>query len=109
MLPVQDAREAVLWLAVHHKHKKALEVFSREIAPAGTGMGTTVTLTLSSGFKFQARANKFLLQKFETPFNICSSFLEHSNAAPLTLYHVTFVSLLAAPGLCGIVGGRPRV
>ncbi|XP_019711559.1 uncharacterized protein LOC109506949 [Hippocampus comes] len=48
----KDAREAVLWLAVHHKDKKALEVFSREIAPAGTGM---------------------------------------------------------APGLCGIVGGRPRV
>ncbi|XP_057710330.1 uncharacterized protein lratb.1 [Corythoichthys intestinalis] len=48
----KDAREAVLWLAVCHKDKKALEVFSREIAPAGTGM---------------------------------------------------------APGLCGIVGGRPRV
>ncbi|XP_061524734.1 uncharacterized protein lratb.1 isoform X1 [Phycodurus eques] len=48
----KDAREAVLWLAVRHKDKKALEVFSREIAPAGTGM---------------------------------------------------------APGLCGIVGGRPRV
>ncbi|XP_061815058.1 uncharacterized protein lratb.1 [Nerophis lumbriciformis] len=48
----KDAREAVLWMAVHHKNKKALEVFSREVAPAGTGM---------------------------------------------------------APGLCGIVGGRPRV
>ncbi|XP_061664960.1 uncharacterized protein lratb.1 isoform X2 [Syngnathoides biaculeatus] len=48
----KDVREAVLWLAVRHKEKKALEVFSREIASAGTGM---------------------------------------------------------APGLCGIVGGRPRV
>ncbi|KAM9834435.1 uncharacterized protein lratb.1 isoform X1 [Syngnathus typhle] len=48
----KEAREAVLWLAVHHKDKKALELFSREIAAAGTGM---------------------------------------------------------APGLCGIVGGRPRV
>nr|XP_057922747.1 uncharacterized protein lratb.1 [Doryrhamphus excisus] len=47
-----DNREVVLWMAVQHKDKKALEVFSREIAPAGTGM---------------------------------------------------------APGLCGIVGGRPRV
>ncbi|XP_077598159.1 uncharacterized protein LOC144213524 isoform X3 [Stigmatopora nigra] len=48
----KGSREAVLWLAVCHKDKKALEVFAREIAPAGTGM---------------------------------------------------------APGLCGIVGGRPRV
>ncbi|XP_034146611.1 uncharacterized protein LOC114830322 isoform X3 [Esox lucius] len=45
-------REVVLWMAVCHKQKKALEVFAREIAPAGTGM---------------------------------------------------------APGLMGIVGGRPRV
>uniref|UniRef100_A0A669DKB0 Si:ch73-132f6.5 n=1 Tax=Oreochromis niloticus TaxID=8128 RepID=A0A669DKB0_ORENI len=36
-----DSREAVIWLAVHHKQKKALELFSREVAPAGTGMGTT--------------------------------------------------------------------
>uniref|UniRef100_A0A671LGD2 Si:ch73-132f6.5 n=1 Tax=Sinocyclocheilus anshuiensis TaxID=1608454 RepID=A0A671LGD2_9TELE len=32
-------REAVVWMAVHHKQKKALELFSREVAPAGTGMG----------------------------------------------------------------------
>ena len=31
--------EAVTWLAVEHEQKKALEIFSREIAPAGTGMG----------------------------------------------------------------------
>ncbi|PKU47431.1 hypothetical protein llap_2254 [Limosa lapponica baueri] len=31
-------REAVIWLAVHHKRKEAVEIFSREIAPAGTGM-----------------------------------------------------------------------
>ncbi|XP_008294371.1 uncharacterized protein LOC103367950 [Stegastes partitus] len=48
----KGSREVVLWMAVHHKQKKALEVFSREVAPAGTGM---------------------------------------------------------APGLVGIVGGRPRV
>lgn len=39
---VQGCREAVIWLAVHHKQKKALELFSREVAPAGTGMGTSV-------------------------------------------------------------------
>lgn len=37
---VQDLREAVLWMAVYHKQKEALEIFSREVAPAGTGMGT---------------------------------------------------------------------
>ncbi|XP_062902339.1 uncharacterized protein LOC134345510 isoform X8 [Mobula hypostoma] len=31
-------REAVIWLAVHHMEKKALELFSREIASAGSGM-----------------------------------------------------------------------
>ena len=32
-------REAVLWLAVRHRDRGALKVFSGEIAPAGTGMG----------------------------------------------------------------------
>ncbi|XP_067847726.1 uncharacterized protein lratb.1 isoform X2 [Heptranchias perlo] len=36
-------REAVIWLAVHHMQKKALELFSREIAPAGTGMAPGLT------------------------------------------------------------------
>ena len=34
-----EAREVALWFAVSHGSKKALEIFSREIAPAGTGMG----------------------------------------------------------------------
>ncbi|XP_009281633.1 PREDICTED: uncharacterized protein LOC103902324 [Aptenodytes forsteri] len=36
-------REAVIWLAVHHKQKEAVEIFSREIAPAGTGMAPGLT------------------------------------------------------------------
>ncbi|XP_053716951.1 uncharacterized protein lratb.1 isoform X1 [Synchiropus splendidus] len=39
----KGAREAVIWMAVHHKQKKALELFSREIAPAGTGMAPGLT------------------------------------------------------------------
>ncbi|KAL4230889.1 hypothetical protein ACF0H5_011263 [Mactra antiquata] len=39
----QGSRETVLWLAVHHKEKKALEILSREIAPAGTGMAPGLT------------------------------------------------------------------
>ncbi|MCI4393467.1 hypothetical protein PGIGA_G00157630 [Pangasianodon gigas] len=38
-----DLREVVLWMAVHHKQKKALELFSREVAPAGTGMAPGLT------------------------------------------------------------------
>ncbi|CAG2203620.1 unnamed protein product [Mytilus edulis] len=37
------SRESVLWLAVHHHQKKALEFFSKEIAPAGTGMAPGLT------------------------------------------------------------------
>ena len=33
------SREVVLWMSVHHSDKKALAIFAREIAPAGTGMG----------------------------------------------------------------------
>ncbi|XP_048366008.1 uncharacterized protein LOC125440300 isoform X2 [Sphaerodactylus townsendi] len=36
-------REAVIWLAVLHKQKQAVEIFSREIAPAGTGMAPGIT------------------------------------------------------------------
>ena len=34
-----EARESVLWMSVEHTQRKALQVFSTEIAPAGTGMG----------------------------------------------------------------------
>ncbi|XP_060951765.1 uncharacterized protein lratb.1 [Limanda limanda] len=39
----QGSREAVIWMAVHHKQKKALELFAREVAPAGTGMAPGLT------------------------------------------------------------------
>ncbi|XP_064004762.1 uncharacterized protein LOC135178116 isoform X3 [Pogoniulus pusillus] len=39
----QSPREAVIWLAVHHKQKEAVEIFSREIAAAGTGMAPGLT------------------------------------------------------------------
>ncbi|WAQ98434.1 hypothetical protein MAR_022807 [Mya arenaria] len=37
------SREAVLWLAVHHPDKRALNILAREIAPAGTGMAPGLT------------------------------------------------------------------
>lgn len=39
----KGSREAVLWMSAHHKQKKALELFAREIAPAGTGMAPGLT------------------------------------------------------------------
>lgn len=36
-------REAVLWLAVHHQQRKALELFAMEIASAGTSMAPGLT------------------------------------------------------------------
>jgi len=38
-VPLKNPREAVLWLAVHHQQRKALELFAMEIASAGTSMG----------------------------------------------------------------------
>ena len=38
-----NTREAVLWLAAQHSRKEALEIFAREIAPAGTGMAPGLT------------------------------------------------------------------
>ena len=38
----------MLWLAVQHSQKKALEFFAREIAPAGTGMGKDMKVILVS-------------------------------------------------------------
>ncbi|KAF0290763.1 hypothetical protein FJT64_011026 [Amphibalanus amphitrite] len=41
--PAPPRREAVLWLAVSHADKRALQVFGREVAPAGTGMAPGLT------------------------------------------------------------------
>ena len=41
-----ESKEVCLWLGVRHTHKKALGIFSREIAPAGTGMGNYFTCTI---------------------------------------------------------------
>lgn len=37
------SREIVSWIAVEHDQKEALEIFAREIAPAGTGMAPGLT------------------------------------------------------------------
>ena len=37
--PGGEVKEVCMWLGVRHTHKEALSIFSRELAPAGTGMG----------------------------------------------------------------------
>ena len=32
-------REVTLWMGARHQRKEPLQIFAREIAPAGTGMG----------------------------------------------------------------------
>ena len=46
----QLSREGVMWLAVTHRDKKALELFSREIAPAGTGMGKDIGMWMGGPY-----------------------------------------------------------
>ncbi|XP_038063100.1 uncharacterized protein LOC119733802 [Patiria miniata] len=38
-----NPREVVLWMALEHSQRNALEIFAREIAPAGTGMAPGLT------------------------------------------------------------------
>lgn len=44
----RQSKEVVLWIGVQHQQKQALEIFVREIAPAGTGMAPGQT-TLIGG------------------------------------------------------------
>lgn len=44
----RDSREVVMWIAVHHEKKEAIQLFSREIAAAATG-GTPGFTTLIGG------------------------------------------------------------
>lgn len=39
LLQATPSREIVSWIAVEHEQKEALDIFAREVAPAGTGMG----------------------------------------------------------------------
>lgn len=42
-LPVDETREVVLWLAVRHDERRAVELFSREVAASVTGMAPGLT------------------------------------------------------------------
>jgi len=66
--PATDLREAVMRLAVSHTDKKALEIFVREIAPAGTSWSPGTTGSLNAGrpnVAPQIKQFAFLLPKNE--------------------------------------------
>ncbi|CAG0879312.1 unnamed protein product [Darwinula stevensoni] len=58
-------RETVLWVAVTHDEKVALEIFGRELAPAGTGMAPGLTLMAGGRPKASPvlRLHSFLIPK----------------------------------------------
>jgi hypothetical protein len=63
-----DLREAVMRLAVSHRRKEALEIFAREIAPAGTSWSPGTTGSLNAGrpgVAPQIKQFAFLLPKSE--------------------------------------------
>jgi hypothetical protein len=47
-MEARQSKEVVMWLGVQHQQKQALEIFAREVAPAGTGMAPGQT-TLIGG------------------------------------------------------------
>ena len=64
----QDLQEAVMRLAVSHADKKALEIFVREISPAGTSWSPGTTGSLNAGrpgVSPQIKQFAFLLPKAE--------------------------------------------
>ncbi|XP_068223288.1 uncharacterized protein [Palaemon carinicauda] len=58
-------REGVIWISVHHSEKKALELFSREIAAAGTGMAPGLTAIVGGRPRVSPllRLHSFLIKK----------------------------------------------
>lgn len=67
-------RECTVWIAAHHKEKRALEILAREIAPAGTGMGEGISLIATSlhGLTSPSLAAKFCHRLFEL-YVVCQS------------------------------------
>lgn len=68
----EGPRECLMWIAVEHRDKKALEIFAREIAPAGTG----ISHSIQTMFSMQLLADYFrslsLLQEWLRDWQLSS-------------------------------------
>lgn len=66
------AREVVMWIGVQHKQKQALEIFAREVAPAGTGMAPGQTTLIGGRPQVSPvlRLFSFLYPKTKVPVTV---------------------------------------
>ncbi|XP_071489029.1 uncharacterized protein [Diadema antillarum] len=67
-----NPREAAMWVAVEHSQKRALELFARELAPAGTGMAPGLTGLVGGRPKASPilKLHSFLYPKEKIPITI---------------------------------------
>ncbi|XP_072170735.1 uncharacterized protein [Diadema setosum] len=67
-----NPREAAMWVAVEHSQKRALELFARELAPAGTGMAPGLTGLVGGRPKVSPilKLHSFLYPKEKVPITI---------------------------------------
>lgn len=78
-----DVREVVLRMAVRHPERSALEIFAREIAPAGTGGAPgTVVMGGRPAVARVLRQFSFLLAKDRVPVHICLDGVRVAVQAP---------------------------
>ncbi|XP_071545172.1 uncharacterized protein [Panulirus ornatus] len=86
-------REGAIWISVHHPDKKALELFSREIAAAGTGMAPGLTSIVGGRPRPSPLLclHSFLIRKDKCKVNISMDdedevYSEASNWVPSATY-----------------------
>ena len=89
---------------MEHNEKKALEIFGREIAPAGTGMGKFSTkLGASACVPFQHTKQIVAERSLQTRAPVYQR-----NLFLIRLLMAHSSRIFSAPGLTAIVGGRPK-
>ncbi|XP_037353657.1 uncharacterized protein LOC119234757 [Talpa occidentalis] len=94
----EGPREVVLWLSVHHRQRKAVELFSKEVAPAATGMAPGLTAAVGGRPKVSPVLKPFfiLYPKKKVKIDI------HMNGEHVETFHedLTFTAdTLASPVL----------
>ncbi|KAK7076473.1 hypothetical protein SK128_027040 [Halocaridina rubra] len=86
-------REGVIWISVQHSDKKALELFSREIAAAGTGMAPGLTAIVGGRPRVSPllRLHSFLIKKTDCKIKVLLDekeevYAENSASVPYSEY-----------------------
>lgn len=92
--PGDGPREGVIWISVHHSDKKALELFSREVAAAGTGMAPGLTAIVGGRPRVSPllRLHSFLIKKEDFKIkvavdNVEEAYIEKSSCVPTEEYN----------------------